>query len=605
MDRLQCDLVMKGGITSGVIYPRLVARLSRTYDFRCIGGTSAGAIAAAATAAAQLGVRNGNPGAFEELAKLPEDLGRPVEGSGNSMLLTLFQPQAALKGCFSILLAVINAKSKLGALGKAYFSAAMNFPLAALLGAVPGALLCWYSWGPGRWLSILLLLLGIGLGGMLGALRALGRELPRNQFGMCNGMGASPGLEQRALTPWLHGYLNRLAGKNSDEPLTFGELWAGALRPEGSSLAVDPGAERVIELAMMTTALNLGRPFRLPFESREVYFVEEEIAPFLPESVVRWLTAHARPSPTAEDLSKGSGKTYLALPEAAELPVILAVRLSLSFPILLSALPLYAVDRSLRANAQKPRQATRIYFSDGGICSNFPVHFFDNPLPTRPTFGVNLRGFHPDHPGERVWLPELLKNNQGLKNHYPPLSDAPGLGSVIAFLGTIVNTMQDWRDRLQLAMPGFRDRIVHISHSEDEGGLNLNMPAETIETLAESGRQAAEALLAAFATGGKPGPANAWENHLRIRARSFGGLVQGQLNAIRRSLTRRRNPSFDEVLLDPAPPSYAFANPDAPQAAVDLLHSLEKLAKGLEAAGVDLGEGAPRPSPELRVSPRI
>ncbi len=44
--RLECDLVMKGGITSGVIYPRLVAKLSKTYNFRSIGGTSAGAIAA-------------------------------------------------------------------------------------------------------------------------------------------------------------------------------------------------------------------------------------------------------------------------------------------------------------------------------------------------------------------------------------------------------------------------------------------------------------------------------------------------------------------------------------------------------------------------------
>jgi hypothetical protein len=131
------------------------------------------------------------------------------------------------------------------------------------------------------------------------------------------------------------------------------------------------------------------------------------------------------------------------------------------------------------------------------------------------------------------------------------------------------------------------------------------MPDETIKKLADSGHDAAEKLLAAFAAGGKPGPANAWENHLRIRARSFGSLVQGQLRAIRRALARKQNPSFDEVLLDPEPPSYAFKNPDAPQAAVDLLHALEKLAEGLEAAGVDLGDGAPRPSPELRVSPRV
>ena len=63
--RKECDLIMKGGITSGVVYPRAVLELHRNYDFRCIGGASAGAIAAAATAAAQLG---GAPG-FERLAR--------------------------------------------------------------------------------------------------------------------------------------------------------------------------------------------------------------------------------------------------------------------------------------------------------------------------------------------------------------------------------------------------------------------------------------------------------------------------------------------------------------------------------------------------------
>ena len=48
-----CDLVMKGGVTSGIVYPRLVTRLARRYRFVRIGGSSAGAIAAAFTAAAE------------------------------------------------------------------------------------------------------------------------------------------------------------------------------------------------------------------------------------------------------------------------------------------------------------------------------------------------------------------------------------------------------------------------------------------------------------------------------------------------------------------------------------------------------------------------
>ena len=51
----QCDLIMQGGITSGVVYPGAVLKLATRYRFRSIGGTSAGAMAAAATAAAELG----------------------------------------------------------------------------------------------------------------------------------------------------------------------------------------------------------------------------------------------------------------------------------------------------------------------------------------------------------------------------------------------------------------------------------------------------------------------------------------------------------------------------------------------------------------------
>ena len=52
---LECDIVMKGGITSGVIYPLAVCELAQTYRLHSVGGASAGAIAAAAAAAAEVG----------------------------------------------------------------------------------------------------------------------------------------------------------------------------------------------------------------------------------------------------------------------------------------------------------------------------------------------------------------------------------------------------------------------------------------------------------------------------------------------------------------------------------------------------------------------
>ena len=48
-----CDVVMKGGLASGIVYPHAVCELSTQYQFKNIGGTSAGAIAAAVTAAAE------------------------------------------------------------------------------------------------------------------------------------------------------------------------------------------------------------------------------------------------------------------------------------------------------------------------------------------------------------------------------------------------------------------------------------------------------------------------------------------------------------------------------------------------------------------------
>src|SRR2546430_11474928 len=81
-DLRNCDIVMKGGITSGVVYPCALEELSHVYHFRNIGGTSAGAIAAAAAAAAELG-RGKKDAGFERLKTLPDHL------SSNDTLFSL------------------------------------------------------------------------------------------------------------------------------------------------------------------------------------------------------------------------------------------------------------------------------------------------------------------------------------------------------------------------------------------------------------------------------------------------------------------------------------------------------------------------------------
>ena len=49
----ECDLVLKGGITSGVAYGGVLIALGREFRLAGIGGTSAGAIGAAIAAAAE------------------------------------------------------------------------------------------------------------------------------------------------------------------------------------------------------------------------------------------------------------------------------------------------------------------------------------------------------------------------------------------------------------------------------------------------------------------------------------------------------------------------------------------------------------------------
>ena len=124
-----CDLVMKGGVTSGVIYPRLVAGLSERYRFKNIGGTSAGAIAAGASAAAELGRQRGHVGAFDRLARLPEELGAETPGArpgpDRHRLFTLFQPVPALRRHFEVLTRALGKPDAARAVADACESVAM------------------------------------------------------------------------------------------------------------------------------------------------------------------------------------------------------------------------------------------------------------------------------------------------------------------------------------------------------------------------------------------------------------------------------------------------------------------------------------------------
>ena len=107
-----CDLVMKGGLTSGIVYPNAVLALSREFRFKNIGGTSAGAIAAAASAAAALGDRRKQAGqvadpegttGFEGLKIIAGKL------ASQGFIFSLFQPASgAMTGMESKAMATLR-----------------------------------------------------------------------------------------------------------------------------------------------------------------------------------------------------------------------------------------------------------------------------------------------------------------------------------------------------------------------------------------------------------------------------------------------------------------------------------------------------------------
>lgn len=594
-----CDIVMKGGITSGVVYPPAVVELAKTYSFRNIGGTSAGAIAAAVTAAAEYGRQHNGPG-FSRLESLPTDLGDPVSPGGDSLLLSLFRPQKQTNALFRILVASLgNKRCKPITI---LLAAIRNFMGWALLGAIPGLVFSYLAiccaTGFFRGVSVLggviLIILGIIILVALGVYRKVTNAIPGNHYGLCRGFIEGPN-NVPVLTVWISRLINETAGMDVDgNPLTFGDLWG----------TEENNQERKINLQMLTTNLTTGRPHRLPFSQNLFYFDPSEWSKFFPQNVIDWLLLKSA------DEGAPEFAPFRQLPRAKDLPVIVATRMSLSFPILLSAVPVY-----LRDFGRKKEEDTRpqkCWFSDGGICSNFPVHFFDSVLPRWPTFAINLRPFHPDHPNEPVFMPD--KNVGGITEWFTNFDQGTGRKRLFGFFGALLNTLQNWTDNMQTRVHGYRDRIVHVSlNDETEGGLNLNMPRELIVELGGRGQKAAKRLMEHFTV-----PAGeielSWDNHRWIRYRTMMGLLEEMLKEMEFTI---KNPSpgdrtYQDLILrefDDPPNSYEWKNKNqrtfAHKATGELLELIAKW-QSLKAddRNATFTTGAPRPQPELRVKPQ-
>ncbi|REN15784.1 RpoH suppressor, partial [Mycobacterium tuberculosis] len=83
------------------------------------------------------------------------------------------------------------------------------------------------------------------------------------------------------------------------------------------------------------TCISHSEPRTLPFNTAHFWFLREEFAQLFPASVVAWLVARAG-APERVD-----GRDYYCLVDGEDLPVLVATRMSLSFPLLISAVPLH------------------------------------------------------------------------------------------------------------------------------------------------------------------------------------------------------------------------------------------------------------------------
>lgn len=483
---LQCDLIMKGGITSGVVFPKAITRLAERYRFRNVGGTSAGSIAAVMAVAAEYRRTVGTTEedrlkGFAVIDAMAMELAQSLR--------TLFQPSPETKPLFTIAMTVIASGGRLSAFA---VGALRAYTLRASLGALPGlALLIGAAAACNIWAAVVgavlltlipLIIIALSLW------RAVTFVLPGHDYGICSGLAAK-GSPTPAFTDWIANKIDEASGRNPQggpgyRPLTAGDLM---IKKKDDENAIDK--DRQITVASVTTDLSSGRPYQLPLGTKVFSFRKSEFERLFPARIVDYLVATGG---AALIVDENGNDDYFQLPFADKFPILLVARLSLSFPGLISAVPLYRYDYSVRNAAGKRGVLVRCLFSDGGITSNFPIHFFDALLPGRPTFGISLGSLDKREPnGRRIFLPTRAREGSAAAAH--------AIDGLLNFANAILTTARNWQDTLQSRLHGYRERIVEIRLDDDkEGGLNLDMDEATIKQLADLGDAAAEEIFAKF-----------------------------------------------------------------------------------------------------------
>lgn len=654
-----CDVVINGGVASGVVYPWALLKLARHYRFKNIGGNSVGAMAAAMAAAAEYGRCTGVENAFEPLRQMPLKLAE-VEG-GNTLLLRLFQPTKSVSRLFELFLELV----RFGESQRQASPAGLTRVVLAVLGlyrvAVPllVLLLLWFASAlailvhamDGAWpflAGVALTLLG-ALGCVVLVLLLAGwrfvsdlQAMSKNHYGLCTGHSQNPG--QEGLVEWLHKGIQKAAGRGRDDrPLNFADLWAaprfGQPGPAPTAQGVQP-PDPSINLQMFSSNVTQARPVRLPLNdaNTRLFFHPEEWKEFFPPTIMEELLRVSRtyeqdgpsdpPKPgaeTPEDAEEAQQVELLRvlreLP-SGEMPIVVAARMSLCFPLLFSCVPVYAIDYEAPSGQRKVRQCL---LSDGGLCTNFPVHLFDAAHPRWPTFALLLDKRLQPYKKQAVWLPRTHLEGRGdnwqrkvpgaelEKEKRPLFSRLGGLA-----VGMLLTT-KDWNDRVTGRLPQVRNRVIRLALQPGEGQLNLVMPRETILRMAHTyGTLAGEKLVKRFAPHGSRHK-SAWREHVYVRSMVELRALRKHLRGYTRAMQSRNNPG--PLALGPQcgatrhagrPLRERHHRPDAAggpltpaqqSALARAVNAVQALEAELAACEGQMGPYEPVPEPELRLRP--
>ncbi|MFM7506567.1 MAG: hypothetical protein ACKO3M_08415 [Rubrivivax sp.] len=640
--------MLTGGVTSSIAYPGAIFALGSVFRFNGIGGSSSGGGTAALAAAAEYRRRRGSPEGFRQMLDGTAEVADCF--AGRTGLEWLFQPDAGMQRLFDAIVPGVTApEGKATALARGLLSSYGILTLLPAAGLCCVVYLALASQFPGSWAGLLaglglvtVALLGAAVAFALLLMRDL-RRLAAADHGLCSGLARQPAAPREPITPWLHGLIQRVAGCAPGEPpLTFADLHAA---PGGPAQAVNDGSAasaRSIDLRMFSADVTRGLPLQLPLpdpvagtdpaelDDAALYFLPRELAALFPADVMAHLLAVAQPvkEPDLRVAGAPALSEFRRLP-GAQLPVIVAARMTVSFPVLFRAVPLWAVSRpAARAGeTPPPPELRRCLFSDGGLISAFPMHLFDSLLPAWPTFGIAL---HPLGAADLDALPEnevgrvhvaTRADDLGPERWDTPSRPSAGMRDLFGFAGAMLATVTGWNDNAVRRMAGVRDRVAHVSLRPDVGGLNIRMTSPRIKQLARLGGEAGSALLRRYVLDiGPDGHARGWSEHRWTRfallaqslAKAGDGLGWSALRAphaepLPRQIERAQRSA-------PLAPGELPAGRRQRRRATLLAHeaaALQGLLQALQAAEPALARGAgsvpdaPGPPPELRQRPPL